>query len=207
MEKVKRDKTPEDRKFDRILDGLRQVKGLIEIALVYEEERREIERVEKQAEAKSLMGLGKVVNSGLREVLRRDYVFAALTDMEFEWGCQPSLVMKKGDLIVGEEVKDPATIEGLSNNKNVWFLHRNFVVYKDSVSFPQDIMQKICHFEIPFHTAQLLQFEKDKPGACIYGFPSTPCDVYLKERYFGSNDSRGVGTVLIGVELPNSEHR
>lgn len=202
MKKVKREKIPENRAFDRsVLDVLGRVRGVVKVASVAEQGRREIERVERQAEAKSLMGLGKVVNSGLREVLRRDRVFVALTDMEFEWGCQASLVMKKGDQVVGEEVRDPAAIEELSGKKNVWFLHRNFVVYKDRVSFPQDVMEKICHFEIPSHTAPWLPFEQDSPGCCIFGFPSTPCDVYLKERYFECNDSHGFGTVLIGVAI------
>jgi hypothetical protein len=182
-----------------ILEALHRVKGIVAAVPLADEDREEVRAIEADVETKSLLGLGKVINAGVREVLECDWVYAAQTDMEFDWTCRANLLMKKGDDVVGEEVTDKATIDRLSTDKNVWFLHKNFVVYKDKVSFPQDVMQKICYFEIPCHPADWplgLQCH-----SILYGSPSTPCDVFLKNRYFQGQDTKGTGTVLIGIRL------
>jgi hypothetical protein len=186
-----------------ILEALGCVKGITNAVLLPDEDRHRILDVEEQAEQKSLMGLGKVINAGVREVLRCDRIYVALTSMDFDWGCRPNLLMKKGDEVVGEEVSDAQTISRLSQESNVWFMHKNFVVYKDRVCFPQDVMQKSCHFEIPCHPAEWCVLEEG-PAACyelIYAWPSTPCDVFLKQEYFEGVDARGSGTVLVGANL------
>jgi len=186
-----------------MLAALGRVKGILGAVSVADEDRQAILDVEQEAENKSLMGLGKVINAGVREVLHCDWVFAALTDMGFEWGCRPNLLMKKGVEVVGEEVTDKETMSRLANDKNAWFMHKNFVVYKDKVSFPQDVMNKICYFEIPCHPADWCVPGKNEIEchSIVYSFPSTPCDVFLKEQYFAGLDARGSGTVLVGVRL------
>ncbi len=182
-----------------ILEALQRVKGIAAAVPFADEDREKVRAIEAEVESKSLLGLGKVINAGVSEVLACDWVYIALTTMEFDWACDPNLLMKKGDDVVGEEVSDKATIARLAGDKNVWFLHKNFVVYKDKVSFPQDVMQKICYFEIPCHSATWpLGVECH---SILYGSPSTPCDVFLKERYFEGSEEKGAGTVLIGVKL------
>lgn len=182
-----------------ILAALRRVRGIAEVVPLADDDRQQVYAIEQEAEEKSLLGLGKVINAGVQGVLECDWVYVALTDTDFDWTCHPNLLMKKGDEVVGEEVTDKATIDRLAANQNVWFLHKNFVVYKDKVSFPQDVMKKICYFEIPCHPAQWpvgIQCH-----SIVYGSPSTPCDVFLKKKYFQGRDERGSGTVLIGIKL------
>ena len=140
---------------------------------------------------------------GFREVAKCDWIYVALTDMDFVWSCRSNLVMKKGDDVVGEEVTDKETISRLAGNKNVWFMHKNFVVYKDKVSFPQDVMKKICYFEIPCHPADwcIIGEGELQCHSIVFGSPSTPCDIFLKDQYFHGADVKGSGTVLIGVKL------
>jgi hypothetical protein len=185
------------------LEALGRVIGIMKATSLVDEDRQRVLDIEQEAEQKSLMGLGKVVNAGVRELLQCDWMYVALTGMDFDWGSRPNLVMKKGDVVVGEEVSDEETIRRLTDQKDVWFMHKNFVVYKDKVSFPQDVMQKICHFEIPCHPADwcIVENEAVTCHSVLYAFPSTPCDVFLKEKYFGGLDERGSGTVLIGVRL------
>lgn len=104
---------------------------------------------------------------------------------------------------MGEEVIDKETISRLADDKNVWFIHRNFVVYKDRVTFPQDVMNKVCYFEIPSHPADWFIVENGELqyNSIVHGSPSTPCDIFLKERYLQGVDVKGSGTVLIGVRL------
>lgn len=186
-----------------ILRALSRVKGITKAMPFADEDRRKVVDIEREAEAKSLMGLGKVVNAGVREVVECDWIFVALTDMNFEGGNGPNLVMKKGNDVVGEEVIDKETISRLADDKNVWFIHRNFVVYKDRVTFPQDVMNKTCFFEIPSHPADWFIVENGELqyNSIVYGSPSTPCDIFLKERYFQGVDVKGSGTVLVGVRL------
>jgi hypothetical protein len=111
-------------------------------------------------------------------------------------------VLKKGDEVVGAEVRDEELIAKLSKQKNVWFMHKNFVVYKDKMTFPQDIMQKICYFEIPCLPAEWCLVEDDsfQCNSFIYANPCTPSDIYLKEQYFDGTDEKGCGTILVGIE-------
>lgn len=186
-----------------MVPALKRVKGIVEASPFSSEDHQEIIDLEQDAENRSLMGLGKVVNTGVREVLNCDLLYVALNNMDFDWGCHATLVLIKNDEVVGEEVRDEAVIAGLRNKKNVWFMHKNFVVYKDKITFPQDIMKKICHFEIPWLPAEWCTVENDtfRCHSIIYANPCTPSDVFLKDQYFSGLDERGLGTILVGVKL------
>lgn len=180
---------------------LKKVEGIVDVSPLLEKDRQEVLSIEEDAEIRSLMGLGKVVNVGVREVLNCDLIYVALTSMEFEWG-SCSLILRKGEEVVGEEVHDEETIARLKKKKNVWFMHKNFVIYKDRIAFPEDIMKKLCHFEIPCLPAKWCVLEECDFSyhSIIYGTPTTPCDIFLKSHYKGV-DERGLGTILIGVKL------
>jgi hypothetical protein len=189
--------------IDRVMiAALHNVKGIVNSRPLPTEEHPRILEKELEAEKRSLMGLGKVVNAGVREILNHDWVYAALTSMDFDWGCYSTLVLKKGQEIVGQETRDKAVLAELANKKNVWFLHKNFVVFKDRVSFPGDIMNKICHFEIPCLPAEFCTLGDDQIQCQSINFasPSVLCDLYLKEQYFDSENVAELGTILIGVK-------
>jgi len=183
-----------------MIESVSRLEGILNAFPLADGDHQRILAIEQDAEDRSLMGLGKVVNSGVRTVLTCDPAYVALTSMKFNWGCHATLVLKKGQEVVGEEVRDKEAIERLSKLKNVWFMHKNFVVYRDKISFPSDIMKKICHFEIPHHSWDLPE-EVNLPSHCpIFATPATPCDLYLKEKYFKGQDERGLGTILIGLK-------
>jgi hypothetical protein len=184
-----------------VSSALRNVKGIVNSCPLPNEDYPRIIKKEIEAEERSLMGLGKVVNTGVREILNHDLVYAALTSKDFDWGCYSTLLLKKGQEIVGQETRDKAMLAELANKKNVWFLHKNFVVYKDRISFPGDIMNKICHFEIPCLPAEFCMLGDDqlKCHSINFASPSVLCDLYLKERYFDRENVAELGTILIGV--------
>jgi hypothetical protein len=186
-----------------IIPALKKAKGIVEVFVFSDQDLQKLFEIEQDAEKRSLMGLGKVVNTGVREVLKCDLIYVALTDMDFDWGCGATLLLKKGDEVVGEEIRDEAAMDRLANQKNVWFMHKNFVVYKDKICFPQDIMKKICHFEIPCLPAEWCVLDEGslQCHSIVYANPATPSDVFLKEQYFSRLDERGLGTILIGVKL------
>lgn len=194
----------------KIIDGvmisaLCNVKGIVFACPLIDDDHRRILEKEIQAEAQSLMGLGKVVNTGVREVLKHDLVYAALTRKDFDWGCHSTLLLKKGQEIVGQDMRDEAVLAELEKKKNIWFLHKNFVIYKDRISFPGDIMKKVCTFEIPCMPAAFCSIEKDQFGCRAINFasPSVLCDIFLKEKYFDGDIATDCGTILIGVKIKN----
>ena len=186
---------------------LEKVKGLLDVRPLADEDNQQVLVIEEDAEKHSLMGLGKVVNTGIREVLKCDLIYVALTNMDFDWGCHPSLILKKGNQLVGEEVRDNELLAKLSEQNNVWFMHENFVIYKDRISFPKDIMKKNCRFEIPCLPAEWCVIEEGgyRCQTNFFAAPSPPCDVFLKKQYFKEVNEKGLGTILIGVkrELEN----
>ncbi len=188
---------------EAMIPALSRITGIVEACPFSEQDHPKVLEIEKDAQERGLMGLGKVVNKGVREVLNCNFVYVALTNMDFDWGCHASLVLKKGDEIVGEEVRDKEVIARLSNREDVWFMHQNFVVFKDKISFPRDIMKKICHFEIPCLPAEWCTVEDDEfqCQSIIYANPATPSDLYLKEQYFRGLEEKGLGTILVGVKL------
>ena len=184
-----------------ILKALSEVKGIVNACPVSEGDRQVILDIEQDAESKSLMGLGKVINTGVRAVLNCDTVYVAMTNMDYDQGCHPSLIVKKGGEIVGEEIRDKDRIAQLSDREDVWFLHKNFVIYKNRISFPNDIMQKICYFETPdIPVDWCIPEENTVCHTIICSNPVTPCDVYLKKQYFSGLDEQGLGTILIGIK-------
>jgi len=185
-----------------MIAAFRNVKGIVNSCPVPTEDYSQILEKEIEAEKRSLMGLGKVVNAGVKEILNHDLVYAALTSKDFDWGCYSTLLLKKGQEIVGQETRDKEVLAELANKENVWFLHKNFVVYKDRISFPGDIMNKICHFEIPCLPAEFCMLDDDQfqCQAINFASPSVLCDQYLKERYFDRENAADLGTILIGVK-------
>ena len=194
----------ERQKIDKIMTiALTNVKGIVGAAPFSNDDRRKMLDIEQEAEKNAFMGLGNVVNAGVREVLTYELIYTALTNMDFDWGYQPSLVMKKGQELVGEEVRDKERIDQLSNRDDVWFMHQNFVIYKNKVSFPQDLMKKICHFEIPDLQADwcLIEDEAFDNQSIIYANPSILGDTFLKKQYFEGISDKGLGTILVGVDM------
>ncbi len=192
------------KKADEVMTAaLKKVKGIVDVSPLQEEDCQQLLDIARDAEKRSLMGLGKVINTGVKDILSCDFIYGALTDMDFDWGCASPLLLKKGQEVVGEEIHDKAFIKSLTNQKNVWFMHKNFVIYKDRIRFPQDIMKKICHFEIPSIPAEWCVLEEGsfQCHSIIYTPPPTPGDIYLKEQYFSGLDERGLGTILVGVKV------
>lgn len=193
-----------DRKMtdELMVAALSKGKGIVNVCRLSDEDRQKILEIEHEAEKKSLMGLGRVINSGVMEVLNCALIYVALTNMDFAWGSNPNLILKKGPEVVGEEVYDKEVMAKLSNQENVWFMLPNFVIYKDKLSFPQDLVKRICYFETPCLPAEWCVMENDelRCHCVIYANPAVPCDLYLKKQYFSGLEEKGFGTILVGVE-------
>jgi hypothetical protein len=183
---------------DRIVVCVRSIKGIDAVFALEEADRFQLLEIEIEEEKKAFMGMGMCYNSGIRDVLRCPVVMVAITTMDFSWGCQSHLILKKGDEVVGEEISDPARIHELAGRTNVFFLHKNFVIYKDKVDFPRDVVEKRCCFELPALTSEECLPGLEDLGDYLFCFPSTRGDVFLKLKYYEEKDEWGTGTVLFG---------
>lgn len=185
-----------------MIAALKKVKGIVDACPFSGKDAEQVLGIEEDAEKHSMMGLGKVTNTGIREVLTCDLVYVALNNREFGWG-SPSLILKKGEEVVGEEVEGEEAIAEMKKKENVWFMLDDFVIYKDRISFPQDIIKKVCHFDSPCLPAEwcVLEGSDFSCRSIIYANPTTPCDLFLKNSYFKGIDEHGLGTILIGVKL------
>jgi hypothetical protein len=183
---------------DRMVVSVRSIKGINAAFPLDEADRFRLLEIEIEGEKKAFMGLGMCYNSGIRDVLRCPVVIVAITAMDFDWGCQSHLILKKGDEVVGEEVTDSSRIEELATQTNVFFLHKNFVIYKNKVDFPRDVVEKKCCFELPALTSEECLPGLREWGDYLFCFPSTQGDIFLKKKYYEEKDEWGTGTVLFG---------
>lgn len=185
---------------DRIAQSVRSIKGIVKVFVLDAATSFQLLDIEIQAEKKAFMGMGLCYNSGIREVLSCPVVITGITSEDFDWGCQSHIILKKEDEIVGEEVRNPERIKDLEQRKDVCFLHKNFVIYKDKINFPGDIVQKKCVFELPALTGRELIPDLLEAEGCVLCFPSVTGDIFLKKTYYEGIDERGTGTVLFGFK-------
>jgi hypothetical protein len=185
----------------QLIQKLTDRQGIVEVHPLHEVDRQNVARIEKEVEATSLMGLGAVVNVGVDRVLGHARVFVALTDEQFDLGDHPSIVLKKGDHVVGEEIRDQDKIAKMQGQSDVLLLGKFFVVYKNRIRFPHDLVTRICRFELPHVAVDWCGFEDDNAsqGEAVVSSVSAQSDVFLKSRYFGGIRGDDLGTILIGV--------
>jgi hypothetical protein len=189
---------------NKIIDFLKRTRGLEAVFRLKKEDRFHLLDVETAAEKKAFMGLGMCYNSGIRDVLRCSLVFVCITKMDFDWGCGSLMILKKGDDIVGEEVQEQSKIDELKKRADAWFLHKNFVIYKEKIDFPKDIVDKKCCFETPALTWETPLPDLHEVEDYRFSFPSTPGDLFLKKRYYEAKDEIGTGTVVFGFNIRES---
>ncbi len=185
---------------EKLMRALSNIPEVQDVKKLCQEDINKLLEIEKEAEQRSLMSLGKVINVAVREALECENIYIILNTVDFDWGTEfPTLLMKKEGEIVGEEVRNVNRISELSRNKDIWFMHKNFAVYKNKISFPQDIMNKTCYFEIPpipAHWEELSSFW-NKGLQFFFAAPSPLGDSFLKDNYFQGAHEQGSGTCLV----------
>lgn len=201
-----RSPSPEERgaEADTVLAALcaslvRQ-KGVRAAFPLLDRDRNTLRELEDEAGKNAFMGLGRFVNTGVTAALQRRYLFAALTDPQFDWGCKAALSLTVKGVTAGEEVRDPEEIRRLRGRDDVWFMYESFVVYKNRIDYPRDLMSPDCRFETPALPADWWEWppEAAAPDRRIVANPSALSDTYLKKCYFGGADTPGLGTILVG---------
>ncbi len=174
--------------FGKILEGVR---GIIKVALLGDEEKRKVEVLEREAERKILMGLGRGQNLGLKEVLRKRHVFVCATDVNFVWPKKLLKILCEGE-VVGEDCYDERELKEMKARGEL--VIGNLVFYRDKLTLMKEKRGEFTVCILPLEIPELSRY-----GA-VAASPSAPADLYLKELLNVPADDKSLGTILVGID-------
>jgi hypothetical protein len=162
------------------------------VAVLSREEVAEVLRLEGEAEKKAMMGLGKGINLGLREALKRRNAFACATDLNLTWPeCSYIKLVCDGE-VIGEDVYDKAALEDLKKKGHM--VAGNLVLYKDKMKVFKEKRDEMRVHILPMEIPELTVC-----GAVV-GVPSPPADIYLKTTLGVDTEDNRLGTIVVGVD-------
>lgn len=184
---------------NEVLSKLKSIKGIRQVLILNDEDRKKIAELEALAEGEALMGLGISDNRGVKEVLKREVVVACVTEPVFEWPKVPIIVVEWKGKVIGEDIPDPAKREELKNNRSATFMG-NIALYKERMPKPQEMIQERA--KVVFSPLPCTQVE-NVLGACnaIIGSPTPHADNYQKTRMGIDLLNHKLGTVIIGFDI------
>ncbi|MCS7144979.1 MAG: hypothetical protein NZ879_08180, partial [Archaeoglobaceae archaeon] len=105
-------------KMTEIFEFLKTVRGIEDLKLMTESEKKELMKIEEKAEKASLMGLMPGINQGVREALSRTFVIAGITNDDLEWPIKGTVRFVYRGEIIGEEIRDCEELERLKREGN-----------------------------------------------------------------------------------------
>gem|GEM_PF-991739 len=189
--------------YERTVAGLMErligVRGIIDAVLLPSELKRRILESEMCEEANAASFFRKC-NAGVREVLKRENLLAALTDENYTYPPEPVELIYLGET-VGIEIRDKSLLEVYRKDCNAMVLGDSFVIFKDKL--PSDGVRRALSGEIKVFIPPMSVGVGDVGGVhgLVLGMPSPATDLLLKdwlrERGIDTSD-RKLGVVLIG---------
>jgi hypothetical protein len=187
-----------DESIDNVKKSIMDMKGVGTTLLLNEEDRETVRELEKKADEMTLMGLGKGDNKGVKEVLKKDVIFAFITNMDFCWPEGPNVILMHNDCVVGQDLDDEAKLEELKSCKDKLVIG-NIVIYDTSVLKKMDVKNNPLIVVMPPKPCKEVE-NVDKVCNVVMASPSPPSDEYLKEK-MGLENVHGTGTVLLGFDF------
>ncbi|MCD5425736.1 MAG: hypothetical protein LRZ92_04660 [Methanosarcinaceae archaeon] len=183
-------------KIDEIINFLKSLRGIENIKLLTNKEKKEILEIEKSAEKLSLMGLMPGVNQGVRDALSRTYTLSLIATNDFKWPERGIVKLIYKGVVLGEDVLNKKELKRLENNGNR-VIGGAFVLYSDKINEIGTEKLNECILAI---SSLDLPWTENIPCAkyVIVGSPSPPTDLYIKNIM---NLNEKEGTVLIGFEI------
>ncbi|MDD1775949.1 MAG: hypothetical protein LUP94_01185 [Candidatus Methanomethylicus sp.] len=181
-----------DEENNSIENKIKTIKGILKIVSLSEEEKAEVLKLEGEAECHVMMGLCQGINIGIREAVRKKWVYACLTDNTMEWPKCPYIKIYAGDAIIGEQVVDPAMAEELKKQGNIFA--GEIVFYRDKFDLLRERKDDMRVHILPLEMPDILG-----KGAVV-GSPSPPGDSFLKQKMMGDLQDSRLGTIVIGID-------
>lgn len=177
----------------KVRSALEGVKGVIGTKMLSREEREKILELEEESEKHVLYGMGKGLNTGLREILKRDFIVAIANDNEFEWPPEPALQIVCDNEVIGEEIKSLEKAEEYKMQGHI--VTGNLVIFKDKA---KSVMAR-KDFTVIFPPMSFKQLESIQEFADIVSAsPCPPSHLFISEQ-MNTNDAPG--TLLVGFNI------
>lgn len=189
-------------KIADLMEKLMSVPGMVDAIPLPQDLRKEI-LAKETAEECDKKGFFAKYNAGLREVLRRDYIIAVLTDEHYTYPPEPVELIYFGET-VGEEIRDKGKLKVLASDSNNMILGDSFVIYRNKL--PRNSVRKALSGEIKVLIPPMSVGIKDVKN--VYGLvlamPSTNTDVFLKQWLSCQGvdtSNKNLGVVLVGFNI------
>ena len=181
----------------KLRSALEGVKGVLGIKILSQEEREKILELEQEAEKHVLFGMGKSLNTGLREILKRDFIVAIANDNEFEWPLEPAVQIVCDNEVIGEEIKSPEKAEEYKRQGHI--VAGNLVIFKDKA---KSIMAR-KDFTVVLPPMSFKQLEGiDEFTDIVSASPCPPSHLFISEQMSANN---APGTILVGFNIKKKD--
>lgn len=184
--------------IEKVRQRLKEIKGVGETYVLLEEDRENINELEKKADEMTLMGIGRGDNRGIKEVLKKDVVIPFTTNMDYVWPCAPNVVLMHHDCVVGEDMDDMCKLNELKHCKEHLIIG-NIVIYDKDLLRSIDPKNDPLIVVLPPKPCDEVE---ELPHICnaILASPSPPTDEYLKQK-MAFPQAHGTGTFLLGFDF------
>jgi len=188
--------------LEKVLRILRNCGGVLAIKVLTEEEKKRILHVESKAEDRTVFGMCKSFNKGLRESLKRKNTVAlVIQTSDFDYPHHPYMNIVSGDQVIGELVYDKEKITELREDPNNFFLWDNFFVNRKKIPRDLEERRKMRVVYLPREPLQLRGMQS--VANAVFGTPSTEGDTLIKRMLNSKTEGTTIGTCLVGFDIVN----
>jgi len=177
-----------------------KIKGIEATYVLTKKDRNEILKSERKAEEQILSGCARGFNLGLRKVLEMEVVIAFLHNENYDWPPDPTVQLICENELVGEEIKDKKKFLELKDEGKVILFGDSFALYTNKLEVMKKAGPESMYFLFPPLKMPQIGDLQDVLDV-ILSVPSTPTDLYLKERMSEHGidvSKKRLGTALLG---------
>ncbi|MGD0072293.1 MAG: OsmC family protein [Candidatus Bathyarchaeia archaeon] len=194
--------------IDKVCSLVKECKGVCSIVKVLdEEERKKLLELETAEEGNLIQFGASIQNQGMKEVLSRDVVLLVVNDNNFEYK-DPTIILKAGEEVVGEEIFDPAKLNEMKGKPGYLITGKGFVIYTHKFRGKKGLKVQFITLPFSFPYEGLKKGSAEVKGATdfICGWPSRSVDLYLKKAHNIETQDLKLGTLLFGFNRKTPVH-
>lgn len=177
---------------EKAIDTIKKLKGVVDVIKLSNEDRKALTK----SEFDRTEDIIPVMNIGLKECLKREHLLLLVKNRNFRCAPDPTvlLVTDKGR-ILGQEVISPEEKEKYRCRDDVYFLSKDFVMFKIDKNSVRTGGEKQLFVlpSIPFPELDSIEGIENVVSCS----PSTAGDYYLKNKYMYPDDPN-LATILVG---------
>ncbi len=193
--------------IDKICCLLKQCEGICSIIKELDDlERKKIMQMELEEGTKLLQFGATIENQSVKEALSRDFVLLVTNNQNFEYK-EPTIILKAGDEIVGEQIFDPNMLDELRGKPGHFLSGRDFIIYTHKLRKMRGIPLRFVTLPFSLPNEEIKKVAKDLHGAkdLICGWPSRTVDLYIKKLFNIDTTDIKLGTLLVGFNVEKKQ--